>query len=242
MSHQDGRCATDAETTYVQNSATYTTGAQGGAAAHPFCSLAPVLAFLTAQRSLIVVRGVVDAATWTLASKSFESTIVGQKSGTVVGTTFPALQVSNSALYARALHLKSSFSAGLWAFNGASIRLDSMLVDGSQEGGIALTSTSFDITNTTVTGNGPGSSGALIWGGILVLGPPAMGPARLTNVSVTNNKGLGIGCAVPIVGIDVFAAGNKSDDVFADVNTPDDVENICDFASCSPAGPTCGAQ
>jgi hypothetical protein len=241
MSHQDGRCATDADTIYVQNGETCTDGAQGGTAAHPFCSLAPALASLTLQRSLIVVRGVVIGATGALSDLGFETTIVGQSSGTISGTTSPALRVSHSVLYARDLHLTSSFSNGLLAIDGASIRLDDLLVDGSQGGGIALESTSFDITNTTVTGNGPGSSGALIWGGILVSAPP-MGPARLTRVSVTNNKGEGIACTTSVAATGVYAAGNKSDDVFAGRNATDDIENTCEFTSCSPAGPTCGSQ
>ena len=88
MSHQDGRCATDAETIYVQNGAgcSDTTGTAGGSSARPFCSLQPAVAAVAVvgtARGLIVVRGSVMGATAMGAAAVFQGptrqlSIVGQ--------------------------------------------------------------------------------------------------------------------------------------------------------------------
>jgi hypothetical protein len=232
MSHQDGRCATDAETIYVQNATGCSTGQQGGTAQVPFCSFDPVPSVLTAQRSLIVARGVLTAPSWTLQGQTFETTLVGQQGAALGAGASPAMHVSGAPLYVRAVQLVSALDVGIVADTNAVLRLDSVTVQNSAQGGISIDSSNFDIENSAVSGNGPGTEGATTWGGVLVLNPPATGAKRLANLSVTNNKGPGVSCSSGIVGVAVFATGNS----------PVDVASTCGFTACSPAGPTCGAQ
>jgi hypothetical protein len=206
-------------------------GQQAGTAQQPFCTFDPVAGQLGAQRDLIVVRGQVQAPSWTLQGVTSETSIVGQVSGSIAGGAAPALHVTGARLYIRSLEL-NSFQIGLVADGSSSIRLDTVLVDGCKGGGISIDASNFDIRNTTVSGNGPGTAGATSWGGILVLNPPASAPKSLTNVSLKDNKQIGIACSEAITGTGVLASGNVGGDIGA----------TCGFSACSPAGPTCGSQ
>src|SRR5690606_10407880 len=96
-------------------------------------------------------------------------------------------------------------------------------------GGVLIDGAAFTIKNTRVSGNGPGQFGPTSWGGILILDPSS--GSGLERVSVVDNQGPGVSCAIPVEGIGVFATGNP-------------VANIaptCQITSCSPQGPTCGA-
>jgi hypothetical protein len=85
MSHQDGRCATDAETFYVANVAGCSDSGAGptaGTAAAPFCTLQPATTSAGGSRALIVVRGPVSGPTDQFNS-STEVSVVGQQSALV---------------------------------------------------------------------------------------------------------------------------------------------------------------
>jgi hypothetical protein len=232
MSHQDGRCATDAETIYVQKSSTCTNGSQGGAAAMPFCSLEPVLIVLSGSRALVVVRGSVTTASWTLQGVPTEVSIIGQQMGAVGAGASPALHVSGGQAYLRGIEMTSALDIGVVADSSSVLRLDSVLVDNSKGGGILLDASSFSIVNTTVTGNGPGTLGLATWGGIAVQNRPTAGPATLTRVSVTNNKQVGLSCSSAISGMGVLASGNAGGV---------EISPTCTVTACSPAGATCGS-
>jgi hypothetical protein len=233
MAHQNGRCATDAETFYVSNQAACAnTGANGGTVAVPFCTLDPAATAVSSDRSVVVVRGVVTSTGKSWAAQGLEVSIVGQGSATVGSVTDTALVIGiGGRLYARDLTVTSVANVGIFAGAGSTLKLDRVVVSNSAKGGIQLNGASFDISNTTVSGNGPGSDGALFWGGIYVQFPPTGGPNRLNLVTVTNNKSAGISCTGPITGIGVFATGNAGD-----------VSGTCGFLSCPVAGPACGAQ
>ena len=196
MAHQDGRCAIDAETIYVQKTAACPGAAAtaSGLAAAPFCSMDPALAALSGARSLIVVRGTVNSATSGIAKATGQVSIVGQMSATISGAD-PALHVVLGDLYARALKLGPSAAAGAQADSGAILRLDRVAVPEIPGGGILLNGAAFDIENTTVTSNGPATQGATAWGGIFVANPPGGGPAKLQFVTVQNNNQVGVSCS-----------------------------------------------
>jgi hypothetical protein len=238
MSHQDGRCASDKETIYVQNKTgcSDSGGPTAGTAATPFCTMQPTTALIVAPRDLIVVRGSVVGATGAFANNV---SIVGQSSGTILGATTPALHVMSGTTYARDLKLFASDSIGLQADGGSTVQLNNLLVTGNvgqgadqKGGGILLNGAAFDIRNTTVSMNGPGTTGIATWGGILIASLPLTGAHSLQSVTVRNNTGAGISCAGAITGTGVLATGN----------TPIDITSACGITSCgSTPGPGCGA-
>jgi hypothetical protein len=241
MSHQDGRCATDAETIYVQNLAGCTAtfvNEQGGTATVPYCSMEPALASVADSRAVVVVRGTVNASTliFQRSATSPETSIIGQQSATIASGAQPGLNIQSGAVYVRGVTLSSSASTGINAVSGnpglVALRLDTVTVNNCQQGGVLLDGATFDIRNTTVTNNGPGQQGAISWGGILVNSLPASGSTQLSLVTIENNKAPGMECADPITGIGVFATGNSTADI----------GSTCGVSSCSPMSATCGAS
>jgi len=238
MSHLDGRCASTKETIYVQNngSCADATGATAGSATVPLCSMQPATSLVSATRDLVVVRGTVSGATGAFATTV---SIVGQSTGTIAGTVNPALHVSGGTTYARDLKLSTFDSMGLQADNGSTVKLDHVLVTGNagqtsdaKGGGILLDGAAFQIRDTTVTNNGPGTFSGGLWGGILVNSPPAGGPKTLDHVTVQGNNPTGISCTGAISGTAVSATGNTSLDVVS----------ACGITSCGAASTSCGAQ
>jgi len=238
MSHLDGRCASTKETIYVQNTTNCAdaTGATAGSATAPLCSMQPATSLASAMRDLIVVRGTVSGATGAFASNV---SIVGQNSGTIAGTVNPALHVSAGTTYARDLKLSTFDSMGLQADGGSTVQLEHLLVTGNagqasdaKGGGILLDGAAFDIRNTTVTSNGPGTFSGGLWGGILVNSPPSSGPRSLKQVTVQGNNPTGISCTSAISGTGVSASSNTSLDIVS----------ACGISACGSASSSCGAQ
>ena len=235
MAHQDGRCATDGETIYVQMSSACS-NSSGGTSTTPFCGMDPALTAAGATRDLILVRGtVVNGTTSGFNCGTRQISIVGQMSATVSGV--PAIHVASGDLYVRAAKLSTGASIGCQADAGSILRLDHVLVTGNSAGGILLNGAAFDIENTTVTTNGPGtdSTGAT-WGGIRIVSPPLSGPKMLNLVTVQNNNQVGVSCSASasVSGMGVLASGNAGG---VDITTAN-----CGFSSCALASVTCGAQ
>lgn len=233
MAQQDGRCATDSETIYVQmNGACSNSGS--GTSATPFCAMDPALVTASATRDLIVVRGTVTGASSAFSGGAQQTSIVGQSSAVIAGGSNPAIHLASGDLYVRAVKLTTGASIGAQADSGTTLRLDHDLVTGNSGGGVLLDGAAFDIENTTVTNNGPGTFMSLTtWGGILINNPPSAGPTKLNFVTVQTNNQIGITCSKMVSGTDVLASGNTGGDV-----NP----TSCGFSSCGTAGPACGAQ
>jgi hypothetical protein len=231
MNHTDGHCAVDSETVYVVNKAGCSdTGAATSAA--PLCSMNGVQLAL-GTRTVVVVRGSSASANGAIGLSGGKLvSIVGQTAGAITGTIAPALWVSGDT-YARDLKLTSMTTAVLANSSGATLRLNHVSVVNSPGGGILVDGAAFDIRNTIVTGNGPGMSGATVWGGILINNPPAAGPSRLQLLTVQANNLVGIACSAQVTGTGVLASGNAGG-----VN----IASACGFTSCGTASATCGAM
>ncbi|HVV49225.1 MAG TPA: hypothetical protein VHO06_06185, partial [Polyangia bacterium] len=206
-----------------------------GTAATPLCSMQPVLTLLSVTRDLVVVRGTVSGASWTYAGQGGGTLfVVGQQSAFVAALgAVPSFAMQSGTVSIRAVKLSSSASVGVSAMGGT-LTLDHLTVDSCMGGGLLLDGAAFDIENTTVTRNGPGTFSLATWGGILVNNPPAGGPTKLNLLTIQNNMGPGVSCStnVSAMALGVLAAGNS----------PTDINPTCGFSSCGTASTTCGAQ
>ena len=234
MSQIDGHCATDSETVYVQNSSACTsTSGSGGTATVPYCSMEPVGIAANATHTLVVIRGPVNAADWTYQRGvgSPETSFVGQQSAVIASATTPGFNMDSGTVYFRSVKFSSSLAVCIQA-TGGTLDLDTVVVDTCAGGGILLNGAAFDIENTTVTNNGPGTfNGLTAWGGILINSPPSTGPTTLDLVTVSMNKQVGVACSQGITGKGVYATQNTGGDVLM----------ACNFSSCSAISSTCGA-
>src|SRR6185369_3184599 len=98
--HQDGRCATVAETIFVKNDgATCSDNVSTlspGTVGTPLCTMQPVVMLLSATRDLVVVRGTVQGATWTFAGQGADETsFVGEASALLAGGASPGFAMIN---------------------------------------------------------------------------------------------------------------------------------------------------
>ena len=159
--------------------------------------------------------------------------IIGQQTALVgsVGAGAALNVTTGREVYVRDLTVTALAGIGILTQSGSTLLLNHVTVSNSPKGGIQLGG-AFDISNSTITGNGPGSDGAFFWGGIDVQFPPAAGPSRLSLVTISNNKSIGVICTSGISATDTLSTGNAGGDI----------SPTCGFASCGLAGATCGAQ
>lgn len=138
-----------------------------------------------------------------------------------------ALTVENSTISANS-------AIGINATSGT-LSLSAVTVSNCAGGGILLNGVAFDLENTTVTSNGPGTfNGLTSWAGILVNNPPSAGATKINLSTVQANNGGGISCSTGIQGTAVLVDGNT--------NTPSQIGTSCGFSSCGTASSACGAQ
>ena len=183
-----------AETIFVQNTTGCANAAGGdaGSPTLPFCTMQPAVIGLTAGKRVVIVRGAVQAANYTIqtGAGAQQITLIGQQSAAIVGGLYSALVVDAADLYARDIALRVSSPAGVIARNGAILRLSHSTVESNTGGGILVDGAGFEIRNTRVTDNGPGDIGGFPWGGIRVQN--FQGPSLLELVTVDSNKQVGI--------------------------------------------------
>ena len=240
MSHQDGRCADDAETLYVQASPSCSDagGAKGaaGSSTTPLCTLQAATSAISAtsgMADLVVVRGTVTGATAAFAVPAKKKlSVVGQMTAFIAGGLSPAFRLSSGEAYLRDLRLTTAASIGCQADAGTTLRLEHVTVTGNVGGGIFLDGAAFEIRNSTVTSNGPAVHGPVSWGGIFANNPPTAGPKMLDLLTVQGNLSPGITCSSAITGTGILASANLGGDVIS----------TCGFSPCAAASASCGAR
>ncbi len=142
MFHQDGRCATDDETIYVESksgclSATMPTG---GTMATPFCRLQDALSAIGARR-LLFVRGSADVGNTSIQNLSgTQISIVGPGTRITAAVGSPGLKVTGSDVYVRGIKIlgDSGTDMGIVADEGATLRLDGVTVENMARGGLRV--------------------------------------------------------------------------------------------------------
>lgn len=246
MAHQDGRCATDAETLYVANVGNcVSSGATGGTSSQPLCGLQAAVTVMgtNASKHLVVLRSAADVVSVTNAT---QVSIVGQNAASITtGVLNAGVTLSGTGnLYARDLSVVggSTSNVGISAGAGTTLRLERVKVLGNGGGGILLNGAAFDFNDVLVSGNGTGIDGTTTWSGIYVKALPNAGSVtKLNFVSVVNNGSPGLNCTfavpkkVPEDNATIYASGNGTSGV--------NVIPLCGITACSPAAAgTCGSS
>jgi hypothetical protein len=231
MSHQDGRCATDAEAIYAENTVgCSTTLASGGTATTPYCDSATAVSAVSATRRLVVVRGVVGGFSY--YTPGLQLTVVGQLDGILFpsGLIPNCVAISNGAdLYMRDLICNTNYNAAAVTANSATLHLLRMVLFDSG-GGILLDGSNFEIVDSILSGNNSGVFGPSVFGGIYVNNPPTTGLKKLERVTFKdNNRPTDITCTAPITGLGVYAPDNR-------------VDATCGITPCTPASANCGSS
>jgi len=155
------------------------------------------------------------------------------------GASSTGILVQGSGTNVTLLRVTASLGMGVGveADTGTMLTMDSCTVsNNSMGGGILLNGAAFDIENTIVTNNGPGTFGGLTtWAGVLINMPPSSGPAKLHLLTVESNNQIGVSCSSDI---SAMVSG-----VLASLNAGGvQISPTCNFSSCGTAGPACGAQ
>jgi len=167
-------------------------------------------------RSVLIVKGPdpVAALDVTGAVVAPKILIVGQGAAAVgAGSGDPAgvhLSVA-SKVYVRNLAI-SGGTVGLVAEGGTELHLTRAVITHNDKGGIRTTNVGFDITNTIVAANGPGSdTGGVAFGGVR-LGAIANGLSNFANNTVVSNMQVGISCGIPYdVSTNIIHGNNGGD-------------------------------
>jgi hypothetical protein len=236
MSHQDGRCAADAETIYVKNATGCVTTAavNAGTKAVPYCYPQNGVDAVDATRRLVVMSGPTDLRPWTLAVSGSQVSVVGQAAVTIAPGADVGIHLSAGSLYVRGLRVRNGSLAGVVADGGSDLQMDHCSVESNVGGGIFVDGASFDIVNTTVTGNGPGDDMGASWGGLRLKNLLTSGDKNLRLLTVQSNNQVGVSCSGSVSGMNVLATMNTGGV---------DVSPTCGFTPCTAdAGTTCGAQ
>lgn len=232
---KDGHCATVAEAIYVKNDSTSctdapTVSANAGTSTQPFCSMQPVPTYLSFSppRDLVIVSGTVSGAGWSYNDNVTGGllSIVGQSGAQIASSTSPGFSLQGGSVYIRAVKFSPSASIGIKS-TGGSLTLDGVTVDSCMGGGIFLSGTTFDIENTTVTNNGPGSQGTSGGMNLTTIGAGS----KLNLVTIKNNNQIGITCDGKVAATGVYVMSN----------TGGDIATSCNFSSCLSLAAGCGA-
>jgi hypothetical protein len=229
LDNRGGTCATEAEVIVVSSGAGC--GAVGNRAT-PLCLPQDALGLINANRAVVAIHGTVAGFNWILSSDTPALTVVGKETAVIAGGAQSSIRIEGPGdVLVRGVTVRSCDVAGVVATAGATLRLRDAYIEGNRGGGILLDGAHFEIRNTTVVDNGPGLTGATSWGGILALSITGT-PARLDNVSIKNNKQVGLACAAAVAGAGVYAKNNAGGI---------DVQDTCAITTCDPESATCGA-
>jgi hypothetical protein len=258
----DGHCASDTEVIFVDESTSSCPTATGSsaspyctlpAAVNVLGSARPVIVILgptndrlalatTNIKPVIIgrnnsgsVAAKIPALTGIAVSISSDTVLVRDlmvNFGSAPGSVGIAVNGTATVSLLRVTVALQTAGLGIDAEGGTMLSMNGCLVENNPAGGILLNEAAFDIENTTVTGNGPGSFGASTLGGILVNNGTAVnGPTQISSTTISNNSGPGLTCVAAITG----------DSVLAFNNSPVNIQN-CAVFTCADASATCGAQ
>jgi hypothetical protein len=258
----DGHCAASGEVVFLDEGVSSCPSADGSAA-KPYCTFAQATGALIQTRPILVILGgtkeQLSFAPTAVQPIIIGRPNTSGDPGSIPATNGIAVAISSGTVLIRDLlvNLGSSKASkgvvasgsanltllrvnvnltnglGVDAETGSTLTMKTCTVTNNLGGGILLNEASFDIENTTVTSNGPGTVlGASTLGGILVNNATAVtGMTTINSTTIANNGGPGLVCAAAITGTNILAYNNSSGNV-----------SCSGVTTCPDAGPSCGAQ
>lgn len=194
MSHQDGRCATDAEVIHVTNGPGCSASG-GGTAAAPFCQTDAAIGAVTATRRVILLKGPEALTPFTASPVGAPISIIGQLGATIAPGAFVGVRVTAGEVYIRGVTVSGSTQTGIIVENGAVLRLERATLTGNR-GGLLVLNAGYDVSNTIIASN----KGALVpntatsYGGAYLRSAPGK-PAVFRNNTIVDNEVIGLVCA-----------------------------------------------
>jgi hypothetical protein len=219
----NGRCATDAETIYVQNSSGCSGGS--GTAASPYCRPQDAMTAVTSSKRVIVMSGTAALAEWTASfgAGSEQVSIIG-RGGPANGPTIgvgPAnigIRIISGKVYIRGLTVRgnkeSAVSPGIVVDTGAVLALDRCYVTQNAGGLLVHNGAGFDIANSIFVDNASGTGDFGAFGGVS-LGSAGTGlPNRFWFNTIADNDNIGVSCAQSSQPVNaVIINGNNGDNI-----------------------------
>ncbi|MBN2574981.1 MAG: right-handed parallel beta-helix repeat-containing protein [Deltaproteobacteria bacterium] len=197
MYHQDGRCASEAETLYVKKSAGCTGGS--GTANSPYCDPQSAIAAVTSSQRVILVKGPAADVLAPIAStpSGGQVSVISKDGATLNGGGAVGIHVTAGDVFIRGVTVANGSDRGIVVESGATLRLERCLVKSNAGGGLLVQAgANFDIANSVFDGNGPGAVGPVRFGGVYLAGSaPSSGPSRFWFSTVIDNEEVGVVCA-----------------------------------------------
>lgn len=217
MFHQNGRCASDAETIYVQNSA----GCSGGTGtlASPYCRSQDGINAVTAAKRVVVMRGTVALGIWTSSSTGGQISVFGQNNATISPGVDIGVHIISGDVYIRGLNVQgggvSAVNAGIVVDTGATVHLDRCVISKNAGGLLVHNGAGFEIANSVFAVNQTGTGDFGAFGGVS-LGSKGTGlPGTFWFNTVVDNQQLGVVCTSNTQSLDgVLLSGNIGGDQF----------------------------
>ena len=197
---QDGRCASEDETIYVQNSSGCSGG--GGTAVSPFCQPQLAINAVSSSKRVIVMSGTAALGEWnaSLGAASQPVYVVGRNNPTVsVGAANIGIHIVSGAVYIRGITVQgsgtSAVNPGIVVDSGAILGLDRCTLTGNAGGLLVNDGAGFDIAISVFVQNQSGSVGAAVFGGAYLGSSTATTlPHRFWFNTVADNQQFGVAC------------------------------------------------
>jgi hypothetical protein len=196
MSHQNGRCATDAETLYVRNIIGCSAGGGQGTTDQPYCLTQDAVDKVSSTRRVIVLRGDQPNTQFTADLTGAEVSVIGQGGGATISPgAAGGINLTKGTLYVRGVTVKGSGNGGVVAEGNSVLRMDRCMIL-ENTGGLLVNNAGFEINNTIIAGNrdavipvtGPS------YGGVF-LRSAAGKPSQFRYNTIVNNTNIGLQCA-----------------------------------------------
>jgi Right handed beta helix region len=227
MSHQNGRCATDAETIYVEKRVGCPPGGTGSFL-DPFCQTSEAIAVaLTAvpPRRLIVLRGVGPHLAFAARITGAEVSVIGESGAgaTIAPGAAVGIRLTLGELYLRNITVRGGLDVGIIAEGGSSIRINGCTIM-ENKGGLLVNGAGFDIRNTVIANNllttVPNSIPPNIgYAGVFLRLAPQRTASFQYN-TIVNNEQVGLSCAEDYHPRGLLVFNNLPSDLSGCIPTP----------------------
>jgi len=197
MYHQDGRCASDAETIYVKKTAGCSGGA--GTASSPYCDTQAAVNAVSSSKRVLALKGPASDALLPISSTPSGSqiSIIGLNGATTAAGAAVGIHVTAGDVYIRGVTVANGSDRGILVEAGATVRMEKCVIKNNAGGGLKVQpGASFDVANSVFEENGASTGSEVMpFGGILLGGSaPTSGPHRVWFTTIINNEGRGVVC------------------------------------------------